>query len=128
MIATKLGTPLILDSYTSSMCKDSWGRSSFDRTLIDLNPDVDLKESMDVHVPRLDGKGTTLSTIRIEYEWKPTRCATCKMFGHCNEQCPKKIISDTLKNAPRHDLRGFQVGQKTKAVFHLQAQKDVEKA
>ncbi|GJZ01992.1 putative reverse transcriptase domain-containing protein [Tanacetum coccineum] len=28
-IATKLGTPLMLDSYTSDMCMQSWGRSSY---------------------------------------------------------------------------------------------------
>ncbi|GKG58895.1 ribonuclease H-like domain-containing protein, partial [Tanacetum coccineum] len=29
-IATKLGTLLMLDSYTSDMCMQSWGRSSYD--------------------------------------------------------------------------------------------------
>ncbi|GKC31781.1 hypothetical protein Tco_1039075 [Tanacetum coccineum] len=64
--------PIMIDSYTSSMCKDSWGRSSIVRTLIDLRADVDLKENMVVVVPRLDGRGTTLSTICIEYERKPS--------------------------------------------------------
>ncbi|GJW35321.1 zinc knuckle CX2CX4HX4C containing protein [Tanacetum coccineum] len=31
LIATFIGKPVMLDSYTSSMCKDSWGRSSFAR-------------------------------------------------------------------------------------------------
>ena len=29
VIATKLGTPLMLDYYTSTMCMESWGRSSY---------------------------------------------------------------------------------------------------
>ncbi|GJU81266.1 beta-caryophyllene synthase [Tanacetum coccineum] len=35
-IATKLGTPLMLDSYTSDMCMQSWGRSSYARVMIEL--------------------------------------------------------------------------------------------
>ncbi|GJV56512.1 hypothetical protein Tco_1457517 [Tanacetum coccineum] len=37
-IATKLGTPLMLDSYTSDMCMQSWGRSSYAR----VDNDVEL--------------------------------------------------------------------------------------
>ncbi|GKD13983.1 hypothetical protein Tco_1198390 [Tanacetum coccineum] len=36
VIPTKLGTPLILDSYTSDMCMQSWGRSSYARVMIEL--------------------------------------------------------------------------------------------
>ncbi|GJU86580.1 zinc finger, CCHC-type containing protein [Tanacetum coccineum] len=35
-ISTKLGTPLMLDSYTSDMCLQSWGRSSYARVMIEL--------------------------------------------------------------------------------------------
>ncbi|GJZ51403.1 hypothetical protein Tco_0605918 [Tanacetum coccineum] len=40
-IATKLGTPLMLDSYTSDMCMKSWGRSSYTRVMIELRADVE---------------------------------------------------------------------------------------
>nr|GEU39802.1 putative reverse transcriptase domain-containing protein [Tanacetum cinerariifolium] len=42
LIATFIGKPIMLDSYTSSMCKDSWGRSSFARCLIEVNSEADL--------------------------------------------------------------------------------------
>ncbi|GJW67709.1 hypothetical protein Tco_0122133 [Tanacetum coccineum] len=29
--------------------------------------------------------------IRVEYEWKPHRCACCNVFGHVLEECPKNI-------------------------------------
>ncbi|GJY26145.1 high affinity nitrate transporter 2.4-like protein [Tanacetum coccineum] len=35
-IATKLGNPLMLDSYTSDMYMQSWGRSSYARVMIEL--------------------------------------------------------------------------------------------
>ncbi|GJX53144.1 hypothetical protein Tco_0281513 [Tanacetum coccineum] len=41
-IATKLGTPLMLDSYTSYMCMQSWGRSSYASVMIKLRADVEL--------------------------------------------------------------------------------------
>ncbi|KAJ8420679.1 hypothetical protein Cgig2_024212 [Carnegiea gigantea] len=27
---------------------------------------------------------------RIVYEWRPTKCTHCKMFGHTHEECKKK--------------------------------------
>ncbi|GJW68540.1 Rop guanine nucleotide exchange factor 5 [Tanacetum coccineum] len=46
VIATKLGTPLILDSYTSDMCMQSWGRSSYARAIIELRANVELKDTL----------------------------------------------------------------------------------
>ncbi|GJR03624.1 hypothetical protein Tco_0526608 [Tanacetum coccineum] len=45
VIATKLGTPLMLDSYTYDMCMQSWGRSSYARAMIELRADVELKDN-----------------------------------------------------------------------------------
>lgn len=45
-IATKTSTPLMLDSYTSTMCIESWGRSSYARAMIVLHTDKDMKQSM----------------------------------------------------------------------------------
>ncbi|GKD95277.1 hypothetical protein Tco_1375114, partial [Tanacetum coccineum] len=56
-IATKHGTPLMLDSYKSAMSTESWGRSSFARAVIDLRADVELKDTIMVDVLKLVGKG-----------------------------------------------------------------------
>ncbi|GKG03937.1 reverse transcriptase domain-containing protein, partial [Tanacetum coccineum] len=45
-IATKLGTPLMLDSYTFDMCIQSWGRSSYAITLIEVWSDMQLKDNI----------------------------------------------------------------------------------
>ncbi|GJX84749.1 hypothetical protein Tco_0335523 [Tanacetum coccineum] len=81
-IATKLGTPLMLDSYTSDMCIQSWGRSSYTRALIEIRADVELKDTIMVAMPKLVREGFYTCTIRVDYEWKPPRCAGCKVFGH----------------------------------------------
>ncbi|PWA52145.1 ATPase, F1/V1/A1 complex, alpha/beta subunit, Zinc knuckle CX2CX4HX4C [Artemisia annua] len=53
-----------------------------------------LKEDL-TRVLLLNGSGYSKETIRIEYEWKPPRCDSCKMFGHSLNQCPKNIVEPT---------------------------------
>ncbi|KAJ8423588.1 hypothetical protein Cgig2_009242 [Carnegiea gigantea] len=44
---------------------------------------------------------------KVEYEWKPSKCTFCKMFGHTDEECRKKPIPRaewrpiTRQNPPR---------------------------
>ncbi|GKB38490.1 beta-caryophyllene synthase, partial [Tanacetum coccineum] len=57
VITTKLGTPLMLDSYTSNMCLQSWGRSSYARVMIELRADVELKDNIVVAMPRIKEEG-----------------------------------------------------------------------
>ncbi|GKD20041.1 hypothetical protein Tco_1221744 [Tanacetum coccineum] len=84
VIATKHGTPLMLDSYTSNMCMQSWGRSSFTRAMIELRVDVELKDTIMVAIPKLV------------------------------DECPKNIGSDVAKNLKNHRqaARGMSVGRK----------------
>ncbi|GJZ34143.1 beta-caryophyllene synthase, partial [Tanacetum coccineum] len=56
-IATKLGTPLMLDSYTSNMCMQSWGRSSNARVMVELRADVELKDNIVVAMPKITREG-----------------------------------------------------------------------
>ncbi|GKC08103.1 glucomannan 4-beta-mannosyltransferase 9-like protein [Tanacetum coccineum] len=56
-IATKLGTPLMLDSYTSDMCIQSWCRSSYARAMIELRADVDLKVNIVMAMPKITREG-----------------------------------------------------------------------
>ncbi|GJV35729.1 retrovirus-related pol polyprotein from transposon TNT 1-94 [Tanacetum coccineum] len=113
-IATKLGTPLMLDSYTSDMCIQSWGRSSFARAMIEVQADVELKETIVVAMPKLFGEGFYTCTDRVEYEWKPLRCACCKVFGHIQKECPKNPGLGEAKNLnkPSQTTRGVPVGPK----------------
>ncbi|GJU97164.1 putative reverse transcriptase domain-containing protein [Tanacetum coccineum] len=84
-IATKLGTPLMLDSYTSDMYIQSWGRESH-----------------------------YTCNVRVEYEWKPPRCSSCKVFGHIHEECLKNTCAGEKKimKKPSQTSRGVLVGPK----------------
>ncbi|GJT12642.1 reverse transcriptase domain-containing protein [Tanacetum coccineum] len=97
-IATKLDTLLMLDSYTSDMCIQSWGRSSYARALIEVRADVKMKDNIVVAMPKIFGEGFYTCTVRVEYEWKPPRCACCKGFSHVQDECPKNIDPDVAKN------------------------------
>ncbi|GJS26657.1 T-complex protein 1 subunit delta [Tanacetum coccineum] len=56
-IATKLGTPLMLDSYTADMCMQSWGRSSYARAMIKFRADVELKDNIVAAMPKITREG-----------------------------------------------------------------------
>lgn len=98
MIATMLGNPLRLDSYTTSMCVESWGRNSFARALIEVTADHILKDNITVAIPKLDGSGYTRESVRVEYEWKPPRCDCCCLFGHLNDQCPSQAKKENTND------------------------------
>nr|GEW48812.1 hypothetical protein [Tanacetum cinerariifolium] len=93
LIATQIGKPIMLDSFTSSMCIDSWGWSRFDRCLIEVKAYELLKDSITVGISLPDGLGFTKETVRVEYEWKSPRCEQCKIFGHAYDQCPKSATA-----------------------------------
>ncbi|GJX38544.1 hypothetical protein Tco_0251847 [Tanacetum coccineum] len=113
-IVTKLGTLLMLESYTSDMCMHSWGRSSYARTLIELQAYIALKDTIVVAIPELVGEGFYMCTIHVEYEWKPPRFSSCKVFGHRLNECPMKILSNVAKNLNnlRQATRGVLVDPK----------------
>ncbi|GJR68502.1 reverse transcriptase domain-containing protein [Tanacetum coccineum] len=113
-IAMKLSTPLMLDSYTSDMCLQSWGRSSYARVMIELRADMELKDNIVMVMPKILEEGYYTCTFRVEYEWKPPRCSCCKVFGHTREECPKYIGLGVAKNLkkPSQTSQGVSVGPK----------------
>ncbi|GJV03921.1 hypothetical protein Tco_1337490 [Tanacetum coccineum] len=72
-IATKLGTPLMLNSYTSDMCMQSWGRSSYAKVMIELRADLELKDNIVVAMPRIRGEGHYLCTNTCASEKKTVK-------------------------------------------------------
>nr|GEU46051.1 hypothetical protein [Tanacetum cinerariifolium] len=96
LIASFIRKPVMLDSYTSSMCNDLWGRSSFVGCLIEVNSEADLVDVVTIGIPSLTGDDFIKETIRVEYEWRPPRCDVCKIFGYVHDQCPKKVVSPPI--------------------------------
>ncbi|GJS33149.1 RNA-directed DNA polymerase, eukaryota, reverse transcriptase zinc-binding domain protein [Tanacetum coccineum] len=90
------------------------GRSSYARAMIELRADVELKDKIAVDMPKIIGDGHYICNVRVEYEWKPPRCASCKVFGHIHKECPENTgvgEKKTLKK-PSQTSRGVPVGPK----------------
>ncbi|GJW67075.1 hypothetical protein Tco_0121499 [Tanacetum coccineum] len=91
LIATQIGKPVALDSFTSDMRVNPWGRIGFARALIEVSAERELKHEVVMAVPLEDGTGHINVTIMVNYEWKPTLCLDCHIFCHTNAQCSKKV-------------------------------------
>ncbi|GJZ25338.1 zinc knuckle CX2CX4HX4C containing protein [Tanacetum coccineum] len=99
LIASFIGKLVMLDSYTSSMCNDSWGRSSFARCLIEVNSETDLVEAVTIGIPSLTGEDFTKETIRVD----PLIVAT------------PTVVNTSMVVTPTVENEGFQaVGKKKK--------------
>nr|GFB70428.1 zinc knuckle CX2CX4HX4C [Tanacetum cinerariifolium] len=86
------GNIIMLDSYITLRCIESWERSSFSCCMIEINAKDVLQESLTMGVPLIEGMGFTIKTVTIEYEWKPLWCDLCKIFGHVQDHFPKKVL------------------------------------
>ncbi|MFS7905002.1 hypothetical protein Hanom_Chr01g00042661 [Helianthus anomalus] len=106
LLASKVGMPKMLDSYTASMCAESWGRSSFARAMIEVNAGAELKRSIKIAVPSLEGNGFSKVDVKVEYDWEPSRCSTC-VFGHDDKECPKKPKAADMGGSIK-DADGFK--------------------
>ncbi|GJY28136.1 zinc knuckle CX2CX4HX4C containing protein [Tanacetum coccineum] len=111
LIATFIGKHVMLDSYTSSMCNDSWGRSSFARCLIEAEKTNDGFQTVGKKKKR---KGKSMSTNggqftsplvkhNVRYEPKVTTSALMKgttYVGYTSQSTP---MLKTTGNSSKKD-------------------------
>ncbi|XP_071713634.1 uncharacterized protein [Rutidosis leptorrhynchoides] len=114
MIASKVGKPIMLDSYTSTMCVEAWGRPNYARAMIEISAESELRTNLKVGTPGINGASSLVDTVTIEYEWKPPRCSGCKVFGHRDAQCRKNIPVQPATKVIDSD--GFQSVKPSKVV------------
>ncbi|GJS67043.1 zinc knuckle CX2CX4HX4C containing protein [Tanacetum coccineum] len=67
-------------------------------SLSDIATKLELKDTIVAAMPKITREGYYTCNIRVEYEWKPPRCACCKVFRHVLEECPKNIGVGATKN------------------------------
>ncbi|GKC88971.1 putative reverse transcriptase domain-containing protein [Tanacetum coccineum] len=91
VIATKLGTPLMLDTYTSDMSIQSWGRSSYARVMIELRADVELKDNIVVAMPKIKRGATILEISVLSMSENP--------LGQKMGFKPKQVFQPVSKNS-----------------------------
>ena len=79
-LGSMLGIPIKMDRYTMDKT-----RLSFARLLIDIPMDSKFPEHLD-----FVNDNDVVVRLQVDYEWKPTKCDHCHMFGHKEDDCRKK--------------------------------------
>nr|GEZ49309.1 hypothetical protein [Tanacetum cinerariifolium] len=90
------------------------GMSSYARVLIEVRADVELKDNIVVAMPKITREGHYTCNVSVEYEWKPPRCSSCKVFGHIHEECLNNTGAGEKKTVkkPSQTSLGVLVGLK----------------
>ncbi|KAG5229812.1 DUF4283 domain-containing protein [Salix suchowensis] len=89
--ASMVGKPLSCDAPTYNST-----RLDYARVCVEVTADEDFIHQFELQTPL----STMPTTVRIEYEWKPTRCTTCYTYGH---SC-KKNTQDKSQDLDRPHL------------------------
>ena len=79
-IGSILGHSLKTDKYTKEKAMLKYAR-----LMVEMSLDGQFPE----HVEFANEKGILIRQ-KVIYEWLPTKCDKCKMFGHMQEQCKKQ--------------------------------------
>ncbi|GKG43054.1 hypothetical protein Tco_0479738, partial [Tanacetum coccineum] len=67
LISAKVGRLMRLDAHTNFICLNSWRRSDYARALVKVSADKPHVDSVDIDIPRENGKGYTTVNVRIEF-------------------------------------------------------------
>ncbi|XP_062085752.1 uncharacterized protein LOC133791859 [Humulus lupulus] len=79
-LMSTIGVPILVDKVT----KDR-SMMQFSRVLVEIELSEDLPKS----VQFLNEKGQLMEQL-LEFEWLPTQCRGCKVYGHTERMCNKK--------------------------------------
>ncbi|KAB5540602.1 hypothetical protein DKX38_013576 [Salix brachista] len=97
LAASMVGKPLACDEHTITC-----GRLEYARVCVEVEADALFVHHFKVESHLL----TEPITIEVLYEWKPSRCSRCKVYGHAckevKEQIAPQIEAITLNTAPEN--------------------------
>ncbi|GJZ54884.1 zinc knuckle CX2CX4HX4C containing protein [Tanacetum coccineum] len=88
-----LSIPIILEKWTPNA-----RRLNYARALIDIRVDRELKETMAIDVPCLEGDRDVSHTLRVEYEWNPPRCGVCMASSTPNMASIVELMVNSSSN------------------------------
>ena len=81
-IASIIGKPLFTDMMTANK-----SRLAYARICVEISMEGGLPDSVPIRE-----QGGQCFQQRVEYEWVPTQCKHCNVFGHIENKCPKKHV------------------------------------
>nr|GEV55851.1 hypothetical protein [Tanacetum cinerariifolium] len=97
VIATKLDTPLMRDSYTSYMYMQSWGRSNYARAMIELRADVELKDNNVVAMPKIKREGHYILGPKMGFKPQKEYRHVPKKFTASSSGNKKTCVEPTIE-------------------------------
>ncbi|GJR51067.1 hypothetical protein Tco_1401588 [Tanacetum coccineum] len=103
IIASQIGKPIMLDYYTSLMCIESWGRSSFARYLIEINAEDVLKESLTIGVPLIEDTRCRFLLLLLLLLFLPTPIVEMTNGGF-------QTVGKMKKKGKSKSINGGQIG------------------
>ncbi|GJR07444.1 zinc knuckle CX2CX4HX4C containing protein [Tanacetum coccineum] len=92
-IASRIGTPIIMDKVTTFMCERRYRRASFARVLIEVDDAKGIVDNVEIWYKKLN----RTMKLRVEYAWQPSLCSHCCVFGHSFKGCNSRPLSDEEK-------------------------------
>ncbi|GJQ90834.1 RNA-directed DNA polymerase, eukaryota, reverse transcriptase zinc-binding domain protein [Tanacetum coccineum] len=105
-LASRLGKPLVMDNVTAEMCKMGVGRVRYARILVQVSAKKVLPQEIEIVYRDKGNEEICRKVIHVKYDWKPTRCSECCVFGHNVDNCVKNKPNkekDVTVNKPVQD-------------------------
>ncbi|GKD83877.1 RNA-directed DNA polymerase, eukaryota, reverse transcriptase zinc-binding domain protein, partial [Tanacetum coccineum] len=91
-LASRLGNLLVMDNTTAEMCKMGVGRVGYARVLVEVSAHKCLPEEIEVVYRDKNKVEMCRKKVQVRYDWLPTRCPTCCVFGHSENSCRKNDL------------------------------------
>ncbi|GJX39774.1 replication protein A 70 kDa DNA-binding subunit C-like protein [Tanacetum coccineum] len=112
-LASRIGTPLIVDVMTTRMCAEGVASLGYARVLVEANARKGLEDIIEVLYKNKTNGDQFMKKVRVKYDWKPPVCTHCGVFGHSENKCHKNLkIKEKIKENDK-DVEGFiKVGNK----------------
>ncbi|GJX41446.1 RNA-directed DNA polymerase, eukaryota, reverse transcriptase zinc-binding domain protein [Tanacetum coccineum] len=91
---THTRTNNIMDQITSNMCRMGTGRVGFARVLVEVEAGKGLPDTIKIEYKNCEKVVTGKKYVKVEYNWAPTLCSFCKVFGHNDKKCSSRPKTD----------------------------------
>ncbi|KAJ0024642.1 hypothetical protein Pint_08105 [Pistacia integerrima] len=116
-IAIGVGKPLGMDRITEDTYRLGIGRVGYAQILFEVEACCKLPEVVTILMPYKENKVSKEMLVRVEYQWKPSQCIHCSVFGHGEAVCPKiarveiQAIKEQQIYVRENENDGFQIVQ-----------------
>nr|GEX03552.1 hypothetical protein [Tanacetum cinerariifolium] len=111
-IASRLGNPLIMDQVTTNICNMGNGRAGFARVLIEVEACKGLLDQIEIVYRNSENMEIGRKFVKVEYDWKPSLCSFCLVFGHKDDNCGCRPKTVEEIEAANEELRKIEEDKK----------------